>query len=136
MLEGKFEADQNCLIIEDVITSGASVLETAAELKKENLKVTDTIVFLDRDQGGKENLEEHGINVHSVVNIKQLLEILYDAKKISDEEKREVEDFVKNFQQNQQIMKGTLKFYFISIVWKNLNFYVSYSIFIQYEVEN
>ena len=116
MLEGKFEADQNCLIIEDVITSGASVLETAAELKKENLKVTDTIVFLDRDQGGKENLEEHGINVHSVVNIKRLLEILYDAKKISDEEKREVEDFVKNFQKNQQNMKGTLKFYFISIV--------------------
>merc|ERR1712083_285673 len=46
MLEGKFEVGQNCLIIEDVITSGTSVLETATELKKENLKVTDAIVFL------------------------------------------------------------------------------------------
>ena len=113
MIEGKFEAGQSCLIIEDVITSGASVLETTAELKNEGLDVTDVIVFLDREQGGKETLEEKKIRVHSVINVKQLMEILYDAKKVSDEEKRKVEDFVKNFGTNQQQKKGTFIIYHI-----------------------
>merc|ERR1712223_2328839 len=64
MLEGKFEEGQNCLIIEDVVSSGMSVLETVEELKKEKLKITDVIVFLDREQGGKENLKENNIIVH------------------------------------------------------------------------
>merc|ERR1739841_171141 len=69
---------------------------------------TDVLVFLDREQGGKETLEEKNISVHSVINVKHLMEILHDAKKISDEEKKNVEDFVQNFGPNHQIMKGSL----------------------------
>ena len=103
MLEGKFEVGQNCLIIEDVISSGASVLETAEVLKNEKLEVTDVVVFLDREQGGSTNLKNQNVNVHSVTNVTTLLQILFEVGKITDEEKEKVENFI----QNNKLTNGT-----------------------------
>lgn len=37
MIEGKFNAGDSCLIIEDIITSGASILETVSDLQAEGM---------------------------------------------------------------------------------------------------
>lgn len=39
MVEGSFRQGDTCLIIEDTVTSGCSILETAEVLYKEGLKV-------------------------------------------------------------------------------------------------
>lgn len=87
ILEGVYQKGDTCLIIEDVITSGASILETTSVLEKNGVKVTDVVTFLNRNQGGREKLNEYGYNLHSLIDLYDVLEILYKHKKISENDK-------------------------------------------------
>jgi uridine monophosphate synthetase len=51
------------LIIEDVITSGGSVLEFAQRIESQGLEVLKILALLDREQGGVEMLREKGYQV-------------------------------------------------------------------------
>jgi uridine monophosphate synthetase len=94
VIEGKFEKGQTCLIIEDVVTSGTSILETVALLKAEGLEVEDAIIVLNREQGGKERLKENGIQLHTLISILDLLKILFYEKKIDESTFRETNEFL------------------------------------------
>ncbi|KAF5924043.1 uridine 5'-monophosphate synthase [Diceros bicornis minor] len=94
LVEGAVNPGETCLIIEDVITSGSSILETVEVLQKEGLKVTDAIVLLDREQGGKGKLHAHGIHLHSVCTLSKVLEILEQQKKINPEMVERVKRFI------------------------------------------
>ena len=73
ILEGIFRKGDRCLIVEDVITSGSSILETTQDLRREGLHVEDAVVLVDREQGAVSNLANEGISVHSVLTLGQLL---------------------------------------------------------------
>ncbi|XP_055494017.1 uridine 5'-monophosphate synthase [Leucoraja erinacea] len=95
MVEGTIIPGEACLIIEDVVTSGSSVLETAQVLRKEGLNVTDAVVLLDREQGGRARLEEDGICLHSVCSLSRLLEILHDQGKLDFDMVESVKTFIR-----------------------------------------
>ena len=94
LIEGIFSKGQNCLLVEDVITSGKSLLETIPEIENEGISVSDIVVVLDREQGGKEMLEEKGFKVHSLFNITEVCEILRKNNLISEEEITRITDFL------------------------------------------
>lgn len=85
LIEGQFQPGENCVIIEDVVTSGSSILETVQALRKEGLKVTETFVVIDREQGGRKNIESSGIKMKSLYTVTQLMKYLQDAGKITEE---------------------------------------------------
>lgn len=98
LVEGVYQPGQSCLIVEDLVTSGMSVFETVDPLREVGLKVTDVVVLLDREQGGKTNVENGGLKLHSVLNVTEILKVLVEAMKITVEKAQEVQSFVKNNQ--------------------------------------
>ncbi len=87
ILEGVFSPNQSVVLIEDVVTTGASILETTAVLEDFRLEVKDICILIERNQGGKELLENMGYKVHGVMDLYQIIEVLYSANKITSDEK-------------------------------------------------
>lgn len=98
LVEGKYKDGDKCLIIEDVIVSGQSIIETAEALKDAGLNVSSAVVFLDRQQGGKEILEREGIHLESVVNVMTLLKVLHEAGRVDNATVKIVETFLEGNQ--------------------------------------
>lgn len=78
MVEGDFKQGQSCLIVEDLITTGSSIIETAAELEGVGIQVKDLVVLIDREQGGKSNLEKK-YKVHAVLTLSEILQQLLNT---------------------------------------------------------
>jgi len=96
MVEGVYSDGQNCLLVEDVITSGQSLLETIEEVEREGLKVTDIVVVLDREQGGIDKLKQKGYTVHTLFTINEVINILHRFHRLSDAEMARVKNFLNN----------------------------------------
>jgi uridine monophosphate synthetase len=96
-IEGHFQKGQRCLVLEDVITSGSSVLQSVDCLEKEGLIVRDVLVVIDREQGGKENLEAKGLRVHALFNLKEILTALLKMGKIDEAQYALVMQFLSTY---------------------------------------
>lgn len=99
-IEGVYSAGQRCVVVEDLITSGSSILETVEPMRREGLIARDALLLIDREQGGRENLQEEGIDLRAVLTMGEILSILEDSGRID----RATEGRVKNFiEQNKRV---------------------------------
>ena len=81
-------------MVEDVVTTGGSVLETRRALQTAGVGVAHAVVLLDREQGGRSNLQREGVELTSVLTMTELLEHLQHAGKITMETVRTVKKFL------------------------------------------
>lgn len=67
-VEGKKNLHENAkvIILEDVVTTGGSILKACERLVQERLRVAYIISLVDREEGGRENLEKAGYRLYSV----------------------------------------------------------------------
>ena len=98
LVEGVFAPGQRCLIIEDVVTSGKSILETAEPVTEVGLEITDAVVLLDREQGGKQLLAQKKIELHSLITISSMIYLLTEEKKIDEKTAEETLTFIHSHQ--------------------------------------
>lgn len=83
---GEFKRRDEVLIIDDVISLADTKIEAIDALRLHNLNVTNCLVFMDWELGGREILADYGVNVKSVYMISCLLSIWLRNKLLTKEQ--------------------------------------------------
>jgi orotate phosphoribosyltransferase len=89
-IEGIIAPGDHVLIIDDLITTGLSLQNAARAILAEGGVVTDAVVLLDRQEGGKERLAKSGIRLHALLNITEVARTLHDLGSIDTEQFRTI----------------------------------------------
>jgi len=88
---------ENILFFDDVISEGLSKLEGIKPLEELGTHIKNVMVVVDREQGGKENLERVGYKVHALATISELVRCLLKSSYITKGHADSVLDCVKVF---------------------------------------
>lgn len=96
VIEGIYVRGQSCLIIDDLITGGGSILQTAATLESAGLVVRDAVTLIDRQEGGKLALKAAGINLVSVLSLEQIANYLMSEGHITEDQYRATMEYLRS----------------------------------------
>lgn len=69
-IDGNLKRDSNVVIVDDVTTTGGSIMDAINEVKKAGCEVVKVITIVDRDQGAKEKLTKDGIELDALFTAK------------------------------------------------------------------
>jgi len=83
-IEGILERNDRVLIIDDLITTGESVIEAAEVVRDQGGVVNELVVLLDREQGGRERLKTSRIEPHVLFKISDAMTWLHKVGLIED----------------------------------------------------
>ncbi|MBQ1421130.1 MAG: orotate phosphoribosyltransferase [Desulfovibrio sp.] len=69
-----FEAGDPVVVLEDVVTTGGSLLKACQRIESAGLKIVAVCCILDREEGGREKLKEAGYELKALFTRRELLE--------------------------------------------------------------
>ena len=94
-IEGRFQPRMRALLIDDLITGGSSILETAQFLAEHDVTVHDALVLIDRDEGAHVRLKAQGINLISIIKLDVMMNLYSAGGLIDPDEYQRYEAYVK-----------------------------------------
>jgi orotate phosphoribosyltransferase len=73
-IEGNISSGEKVVIVDDVITSGKSTIEAITRAKEAGLVIGKVIVLIDRQEGGREAVEELGYKLDAIITRDEIME--------------------------------------------------------------
>ncbi len=73
MIEGDLIKGEEVLVVEDVVTTGGSVIRAVNILRENGAMVKKVIAVVDREEGGRENIEKEGVKFIPLLKVSSLL---------------------------------------------------------------
>jgi orotate phosphoribosyltransferase len=84
-IEGKISSGMKVVLIDDVITTGNSVINGIKQLKDAGLSISDVYVIINRLEGANNTLELEEINLYQLTDVLEITKILFQEKLVSKE---------------------------------------------------
>jgi len=85
-IEGVLNSGDRVVLIDDLITTGRSILRAASIVRAEGGIVDRALVLIDREEGGREALAKSGIQLFSLLTIREASKILYQLGILDEEQ--------------------------------------------------
>jgi orotate phosphoribosyltransferase len=86
MIEGVVTPGRKLTLLDDLVTTGSSLIGAAEAVRAEGGVVEDAVVLIDRLEGGAEKLRRKGISLHSLSTILELAELLSEMQAIGEDQ--------------------------------------------------
>ena len=80
------------VMVDDVATTGISVLNVIKQLKESGLLISDVYVIINRLEGADKALDDMGVQIHQLTDILEITNVLFQEKLVS----KEIFDKIKN----------------------------------------
>jgi len=84
-LEGKILSGMQVMMIDDVATTGTSILNGIKQLKAEGLSISNACVIINRLEGADKILNSVGVILHQLTDILEITETLFQEKLVSED---------------------------------------------------
>lgn len=78
-VEGPYHRGDRVVVIEDVITTGGSALQAVSVLRSHEATILGVIALVDREEGGREALEEAGLSVYALTCASEILPLARES---------------------------------------------------------
>lgn len=72
-IEGSFEEGEEVVVLEDIATTGQSAVDAVEALREAGAVVNRVLVVVDREEGARENLAAHDVELESLLSATELL---------------------------------------------------------------
>ncbi|ELY40278.1 orotate phosphoribosyltransferase [Natronorubrum tibetense] len=73
LIEGRLEDGEEVVVLEDIVTTGTSLVDAIEALREAGATVDRALVVVDREEGGRENVENAGVEMEALVTASELL---------------------------------------------------------------
>jgi orotate phosphoribosyltransferase len=85
-IEGVIMPGNRVLLVDDLVTTGLSLRKAAKNMRAEGGVVSDALVMLDREEGGKERLLKDNIKLHYLLTASEAATKLYELGTIEEDQ--------------------------------------------------
>jgi len=85
-IEGIIMPGDRVLLVDDLITTGLSLRKAAKAIRAEGGVISDAVVLLDREEGGKQRLKKDNVALHYLLTAREAANKLYELGAIEEDQ--------------------------------------------------
>ncbi|MCK4223051.1 orotate phosphoribosyltransferase [Candidatus Bathyarchaeota archaeon] len=89
-VEGVLTPGDKVLLLDDLVTSGKSLIQAASAIRTEGGIVNDAVVLITREEGGEEKIAKENLTLHYLLKAGEIANMMREGGVIDEEELKKI----------------------------------------------